>query len=331
MTLPAEQKSKRRRNTWFLRLLGLVLLVILLTRLDIKQVLIILYQANLSLVGVSVLGIGPLIFVKTVRWQAILRSQAVQYPTCPAFLSYFGSLFIGFLTPGRLGEFVKAIHVSQDCGVSLAKSFSSVLADRLFDLYALLVVGLAALLSLTAGPVAVVATLVGLAALTLPLVLFLNNITFDWLKQIGSKLGSLGHKLFAPDSWLLEIRWSLRQLTWPRLLLSAGLTIVAYLIFFGQCYLLALALNLPVGFGLVSYAIALGSLVTLLPISISGLGTREATIIAYLSAANISAEAALGFSLLVFATFYLGGGLMGAVAWWLKPIPLTRLRNQQAN
>jgi len=94
-------------------------------------------------------------------------------------------------------------------------------------------------------------------------------------------------------------------------------------------YLLALALGLPIKFVPVSYAIALGSLVTLLPISISGLGTREATIIAYLSTLGISAEAALGFSLLVFATFYLGGGLMGAAAWWLKPVPLTRLRSKQ--
>jgi hypothetical protein len=45
---------------------------------------------------------------------------------------------------------------------------------------------------------------------------------------------------------------------------------------------------------------------------------------------GIAPAQALGFSLLVFVTFYLGGGLIGAVAWWLKPVPLATLRTAQA-
>jgi uncharacterized membrane protein YbhN (UPF0104 family) len=90
--------------------------------------------------------------------------------------------------------------------------------------------------------------------------------------------------------------------------------------------MLALALDMSLSYIQVSYAVAIGSLVTLLPISISGLGTREAAIIAYLGTAGVSDEQALGFSLLVFATFYVGGGILGAVAWWFKPAPLTMLR-----
>jgi hypothetical protein len=102
--------------------------------------------------------------------------------------------------------------------------------------------------------------------------------------------------------------------------------VLAYGIFFGQCYLLALALGLPLSYLQVSYTVAIGSLVTLLPISISGLGTREAAIIAYLATAGITGEQALGFSLLVFAAFYVAGGLFGAVAWLIKPAPLAALR-----
>ena len=69
--------------------------------------------------------------------------------------------------------------------------------------------------------------------------------------------------------------------------------------------------------------------VTLLPISISGLGTREAAIVAYLGTIGVPAEAALGFSLLVFVTFYVGGGLMGAAAWWVKPVPLKQMRERE--
>ncbi len=48
--------------------------------------------------------------------------------------------------------------------------------------------------------------------------------------------------------------------------------------------------------------------------------------IAYLGTAGISSEAALGFSLLVFFTFYICGGLIGLFAWLIKPIPWSVLR-----
>ncbi len=314
---------KGSRYTWLFRLLGLVLLGLLLARLDLVQVRSVLGQANGWLVALAVPLVVPLILVKTVRWQGILRAQAIHYRLYPAFLSYFGSIFIGFLTPGRLGEFVKAFHVSHDRDVPLAQGFTTVLADRLFDLYALLLVGLAALFALAEGPARLV-TLVGLLGLTLSLLALLNESLFGRLQQIGLRLGWPGRKLFQPDGWLRQIRAGLRRLTWGRLLAAAGWTVLSYFIFFGQCYLLAVALNLPVSFLQVSYAVALGSLVTLLPLSISGLGTREATMIAYLGTQQIPPETALGFSLLVFAIFYLAGGLMGAVAWWLKPLPLAR-------
>ena len=68
----------------------------------------------------------------------------------------------------------------------------------------------------------------------------------------------------------------------------------------------------------------MGSLVALLPISVAGLGTREAAIVAYLGAAGVSSETGLGLSLLVFLTFHVASGLMGAVAWWIRPIQLGR-------
>jgi uncharacterized protein (TIRG00374 family) len=315
--------SKKRVLVWAQRSLGIIVLLILVLTLDLEQVYQIIANADILLVVLAILAVIPLILVKTIRWKAILSSQGVQIQLSHAFLAYFASLFIGYLTPGRLGEFVRAMYVSRDCGAPSAKAFSSVLADRLFDLYALLIVGGAALLTLLAHDTGVLIELVvSSILLALPLFLFLNSTSFGWLSTVGLRLGSLGHRLFAPGSWLHEMRAALRQMTVVVFLVSIVLTAVAYAIFFGQCYLFAVSLGLPANFAQISYAIALGSLVALLPISISGLGTREAVIIARLGLAGVPTTAALGFSLLVFATFYIAGGLMGALAWMIKPVPL---------
>jgi uncharacterized membrane protein YbhN (UPF0104 family) len=317
----SENALWKHRGPW-LRLIGLVLLGLILWRLDFAALVRIIRGADRVLLGIAVVLNLLLVLLKSLRWRALMVQQDIRYPIGKAYLAYFGSISVGFLTPGRLGEFVKAIHVNHDCDVSPGRALSSVLVDRLFDLYALLLVGGAALLTLAVGRAEVIALIGSALLLMLPLGLFLNDTAFGYLRQVCLRLGPLGRKLSAPGGWLPEMRLGLRQLTWSGFLTGIVLTILAYSIFFGQCHLLARALELSVGLVPVCYAVALGSLVTLLPISISGLGTREAAIIVYLGTVEVPREAALGFSLLVFLTFYVAGGLIGAVAWWLKPAPL---------
>jgi uncharacterized protein (TIRG00374 family) len=325
-----QSRVRKYLAAWLPRLVGILLLVTLLVRLDITRVYQAVCEANLYLIAISAVAMIPLILIKTVRWQLILRSQDVRFRFWPAFLAYFGSLFVGFLTPGRLGEFVKAVHVQRDCRVSLARAFSSVLGDRLFDLCALLTVGASALLTFTFKGSEVLKLVAAVLTLALPLVLFLNRTVFGWLRRLGIKMGRLGRKLFVRGSWLLEMRQGLRQLTWASIITALLLTGLAYTLFFSQCYLLAVALGLPVDYVHVSHAVALGSLATLLPISISGLGTREATIVAYLAMRGVSEEPALAFSMLIFSTFYVAGGLMGAVAWWAKPVSIDWLSGYES-
>jgi uncharacterized protein (TIRG00374 family) len=325
-----QSRVRKYLIAWAPRLVGVLLLVILLTRLDIDQAYQTVCKADPYLIAISIVALIPLIFVKTIRWRGILRSQGVRFRFWPAFLAYFGSLFIGSLTPGRLGEFVKVVHVHRDCGVSPARAFSSVLGDRLFDFYALLTVGASALLVFTFKGVEILKLAVAALVLTLPLVLFVNNTTFDRFRQLGLKMGGLGRKLFAQGSWLLEMRQGLRQLTWVWGILAILLTGLAYVLFFGQCYLLAVALELPVDYVHVSHAVALGSLAALLPISVAGLGTREAAIVAYLSKVGASEGSALAFSMLIFVTFYIAGGVIGAVAWLAKPVPVDGLHRYES-
>jgi hypothetical protein len=321
--------SRRKRRLPWLSLIGPLLLILLFWQVDVGALVQVIRQVDGRFLLVAISLNLPMVLFKSLRWQSLMLSQHIRYQTRNAYLAYFGSIFIGLLTPGRLGEFVKALHVNRDCNVSLARAFSSVLVDRLYDLYLLLMVGSAALLTLVYTGTELLTLAASIAVLTLPLVLFLNNTVFAFAQRLGSQLGWVGQRVFAADGWLVEMRAGMRQLSPLSALLAVGLTILAYGVFFGQCYLLALALDVSLSYIEVSYAVSLGSLVALLPISISGLGTREAAMIAYLGTVGLSSEQALGFSLLVFATFYLAGGLFGAVAWGIKPAPLAALRQER--
>jgi uncharacterized membrane protein YbhN (UPF0104 family) len=66
----------------------------------------------------------------------------------------------------------------------------------------------------------------------------------------------------------------------------------------GQIYTLSQAVRMSVGFPDLAFAYAIASLVVLLPISIGGLGTREATYVVLLGSAGATQEATVTFSLL---------------------------------
>ena len=316
-------------TSYYLRFLGLGLLVFLLWGLDLGLAGQLLLESRSSLIFLALLLNFPLVFLRAFRWRQLLIPAQVRYPISRAMLSYMSSIFAGFLTPGRLGEIVKALHVSKDCSITIGCALPSILADRLFDMYGLFIVAGVALFSLEkSDQISIVGIVTIGLVFTVPLMIFLHERTFGSIRQIGLSRGLLGQRLFAPRSWLMEIRSGLKELTSSCLGFATFLTVSAYGVFFGQCYLLAVALGLDASFLQVSYAAALGSLVTLLPVSILGLGTREATIVAYLGTVGIPAEAALAFSFLVFFTFYITGGLMGAVAWWIKPVSLEALRQE---
>jgi uncharacterized protein (TIRG00374 family) len=112
----------------------------------------------------------------------------------------------------------------------------------------------------------------------------------------------------------------LRPLLTPGLVVPLVLTLMAYALFFGQARLLAVALDLEVGIVYLAVCLSVAGVITLLPISFSGLGTRDAILIALFAPLGLAAEQAVAFSTLFFLTFYVGGGIIGAVAWQLKPL-----------
>ena len=309
--------ARLARTSWY-RFVGVALLGLLLSKLGSSTVVSSLTHADPILLSAAIVLMLPMMMLKTLRWLVLLRCQAIRSRFGPAYLAYWSSTFLGLLTPGRVGAFTKAVYVSKDCNVSAGRAFASVLADSLFDVSALLPVGIVALASLSEDHL----RLRGLAGALLVVVLavwrFVAYCSFDWIRDrgIGKKLSSLAPPL--ADAWN-----RLRELRARAVIIALLLTAVAYLLFFVQCYLLALSMALPAGFAATSGAVALGNLVALIPISISGLGTREAAIIGFLSSTRVPAEAALSFSLLVFFTFCIVAGGIGAVAWWIKPLSLT--------
>jgi uncharacterized protein (TIRG00374 family) len=112
----------------------------------------------------------------------------------------------------------------------------------------------------------------------------------------------------------------LRPLLGQGLVAPLLLTALAYTVFFAQAWLLGRALAVDIGMTYLAMCLSIAGVITLLPISFSGLGTRDAILIALFAPLGVAAEQAVAYSALFFLTFYVGGGIVGAIAWQIKPL-----------
>lgn len=95
------------------RFIGIAVLLCILSRIDIARVAADLSRTRIPLFLLALCVLVPVIFLKAVRWNALLRFQRISLGMGDAFLIYWAGVFLGSVTPGRLGDFAKIAYVAR--------------------------------------------------------------------------------------------------------------------------------------------------------------------------------------------------------------------------
>jgi uncharacterized protein (TIRG00374 family) len=329
-TPEARPRGKGRLGRW-LRLIGVALLALLIVRVGPGKLARALAHASPWWLLLGFALNLPQIGLKAFRWRLTVNWQGIRFGYRQSLLAYFGSLLVGFLTPGRLGEMAKAFVLREEAGVGLARAFSSVVLDRVFDLYFLVVLGAIGFFRFAlVGPVlshGAFALFCIVFFIPLP---FLNARVARWAARVAAGAPLLRGR----RAWLLtkadEFAEGLAVLTPPRLLACVALTIAAYAIFFAQCACCSMALGFALPVADMVLMMAVTNLIGFIPISISNIGTREAALV-YLFAhmtPPLPAELAIGWGLGQFLVLFAGGGLIGFICWQIAPLGMRRALGQ---
>jgi uncharacterized protein (TIRG00374 family) len=303
------------------RLIGLVILVVILLQLDLKATIETLAEVRWGYLLLAIVA-DPLQFgLKAWRWQKLLRMQGIRYPPGDAFLAFMSGLFLGLVTPGRVGEMGKALYLKQDQDLPVSEGLANVLMDRLFDLYTIMILGAIGLVWFRLLPnwalLLIIAATAG--ALLMPLALLSTRLAV-WGMMIIGQLPLVRVYRERASNAIGRFQKGLRPLLRPRLVVPLLLTALAYTVFFAQAWLLGRALALDISIAYLAMCLSVAGIITLLPISFSGLGTRDATLILLFAPLGLAAEQAVAYSTLFLLTFYVGGGILGAIAWQIKPL-----------
>jgi hypothetical protein len=306
----------------YIRLIGLIILIFILTRIDLDAFIAQFKNINLYFLFTAIILNLFLIFIKTIRWKAFLTTQSLSISIKNAFSIYLSALYIGFITPGRLGEIIKALYLKQEQVTSFSKGLSSAIMDRLLDLYFLILLGSVGVYYFLKGRGISLEFVIGFVVILSLLIIILhpkvlNLLTHFLFRKITPK--KFKNKINESVNEFIE---GMNQIINPVLLFGILLTVFSYSFFFFQCFLIAKSIGLQISYFDLALIMSIVNIITFIPISISGLGTREASMIFLFKLIGLSTEAAISFSLLIFFAFFICGGLMGFIAWWLNPIKI---------
>jgi uncharacterized protein (TIRG00374 family) len=106
--------------------------------------------------------------IRFIRWSLYLRVAGLEVPAKVSGLTFVSGFALS-VTPGKIGELLKSFLLRETCGIPVARTAPIVVAERLTDLIALMVLGIAgvAVYGIAIGMVLAGAGVVGVGLLIL--------------------------------------------------------------------------------------------------------------------------------------------------------------------
>ncbi len=237
------------------------------------------------------------ILTKAWRFKILAGRYSVPVDLQKSTVIYGSSMFFSTITPGRVGDFIKVFYLKNLYGSSLRKGIFLSLIDRIFDLLTIAIFALFGLALII--PVRVIAT-AGLVGLGLILLLYIYGKKY-LAKLMTRFLAWLGRR-FKVD--LENVDFSL--LFSRRLILPAILSLIPNGLIFCQMIFISHISQINLAPLAIIGILALGNLISMLPVTISGLGTRDAAFVYLLAKQGIPATLAVTLSLSFFLFNNLG-------------------------
>ena len=299
---------------------SVALIVILLSRIEVGKLWEVARSASIAWLLFAVATYFVMILASAWRWGLLLEAQGIELSFGRLTSSFLVATFFNNFLPSNIGGDVVRIADTAAAARSKTLAATVVLIDRGIGLLGLVLV---AALGATAGPrlldagpgigapmlwlAFAAATLVAIAMVVKPqalprLLQPLRIVHREWVDERLSRLGGALERFRKAPGALAGC-------------FAGAVFVQAVLVSF---YLaIAWSMRIPIGFLELSVVVPISFIVQMLPVSMNGLGVREATFGLYFSRLGLPLESALLVSL-VGAALIMLFSLSGAVAYWVR-------------
>ncbi len=314
------------KKTKLLPIVGIVLFIYILSRVNIQKVITGFSQIDPIWFAITFSLFGIQHIIKAVRWKLLIDTYGIKYPLKDALKGWMVGYSLSLITPGKVGDFGRAYYLKGK--LDTGKSLTTVMADRVTDIFVLFLlatIGISIFVNTYVKNDFLLYGTYGLFGLFVAAVIVFSK------KSRATKFVKPFYR-FAPKKYSLRIKkvyfdfYSGLEilLKHKKIIVLTGLiTFGFWLISILGNYTLALSmgLNIPYVFLLLVMPIVL--IILALPISFSGLGTRDAALIFFFSYVGLTAETTLTYSIMILIIDYVFA-IFGFGIFWKNPLKLEK-------
>lgn len=293
--------------------ISIILLVFLFKQIDEKSLLAVIKNADIGLLLLAaVIYFSAYVFC-LFRWEMLLKGAKIYLPLKRVIISFAGGIFFNLFLPSTIGgDFVRSIDLATHTKRP-REVVATVLLDRLSGYVGLVIVALLALLfgwKLVEDKSVLlsVAIITGILVVTL-LVLF-NRFLYSKINQIlhSPTAGRIREAIKNLHQEIHIFRHH-KKIILNNLILSVLIQVVSPVTF----YIIALSLGIKIDITYFFVYLPIIGAITLLPISIGGLGLRDATTVFFFSKAGVSKDLAFAMSLINFSFILVYASIGGLI------------------
>ena len=255
------------------------------------------------------------------RLRLLAETQGVGSSTREVMEINLVTLFYGlFLPGGAITAMVIRLYRLTGADRRYAAALAAIVCDRLLATATLCLAGLVLWLldGTRRSQPALIVLLAASGVMALALAPMFHAAPARWIGFLASRLPLL-RGLWPRMADALAV---FRSIPGRRQLGLIALSLGAHVLGIAVYLLLARAAGLAVPFVSLGWMRSVAMLIAMIPFSVSGLGLREGAMVALLGQQDVSAPAALAYSVLVFGVSILFVGLVGGVieaVRWLRP------------
>lgn len=293
--------------------ISIFLLIFLFRRMDKTSLLEIIKTVNMPLLCLGFVVFFANYLLCFIRWQMLLKAADINLPLNRIVMSYSGSVFFGLFLPSSIGgDMVRSI----DLAVHTKKPhevIATVFLDRLSGYVGLVTLTLIALgfgWKLLADRTVLFSVAVICAVLIVVLLVLFNKFLYSLINGFlgTSSSNKIKESIRALQQQIYLFKGRKRVIVY-NLLMSFVIQIISPICL----YFVALSLGININIMYFFVFLPIISAITLLPVSIGGLGLRETATIFFFAKVGVSKDLAFAMSLLSFSFLVIYGALGGLI------------------
>ena len=275
---------------WFIALIGPAIFLAIIVQIDLSELAAQVYAVDVWTVLYSGILAVVVILVKGVRWYALAVVYGVSIRARPAIVINYEGAFWGGITPGKLGEFIKAKRMKDATGIDLFDGVMLCSLDKLFDFLA---VGVITVIS---GSIVAPEVLGEIGAAGIGRIF--DHSTIMLVVSIGVIVVILVSVLRVRTR-LTQIIKTLGQYSGVSGIYIFFISIVSLFVYVYAVYVIVSPVLPAVSLSQVTFFVMLTMMAGALPVSIGNIGTRDVVAIGVLGMWGVEVEGAIAVSLMM--------------------------------